>query len=149
MKPKRVKPKLKPKPKPLVSEVRRELRSLRQMFLQPGTWVIVGVLAAFGVVSFFGVRISMRYNEMLYMLGVVDHQCRALTNAHYLVLIAALFLFAFSALYCLGNLFNYLGGKGKKRYGNTQQRLATHAFLGGIGAVVVGAVATGALTYWC
>lgn len=140
---------MKPRPNRLLSEVGHELRSLRHMFLQSGTWIIIGVLVAFGMVAFFGIRISMHYNEMLYMLGVVSHQCRTLTNAHYLFLIASLFLFAFSALYCLGNLFNYLGGKGKKRYGDTQRRLATHALLGGIGSVVVGAMATVALTYWC
>lgn len=140
---------MKRRPKRFVSEVRRELKSLRHMSVQPGTWAIVGVLAAFGIVSFFGLRISMHYNEMLYGLGVVSHLCRTLTNAHYLVLIVSLFLFGFSALYCLGNLFNYLGNRGKKRYGNTQRNLAMHALFGGISAIMVGAVATIAMTYWC
>ena len=107
------------------------------------------MLAAFGVVMFFGMRIALRYDGLMHLLGVQLRHCRTLSNPQYLGLMYMLFFFAIAMVYCLGNLANYLGERGKGRYGRESRRLAVHALLGGIAALLVGGGATAILAYWC
>jgi len=130
-------------------EVAHELRLIWRMFLQPSTWIVIAVLAAFGVVMFFGMRIALRYDGLMHLLGVQLRHCRTLSNPQYLGLMYMLFFFAIAMVYCLGNLANYLGERGKGRYGRESRRLAVHALLGGIAALLVGGGATAILAYWC
>lgn len=130
-------------------ELAHELRLIWRMFLQPSTWIVIGVLAAFGVVAFFGMRIALRYDGLMHLLGVAGRYCRPLTNPQYIGMIYMLFFFAIAIIYCLGNLVNFLTERNKKQYGRDSRRLALHALLGGISAIVVGAISTGILSYWC
>lgn len=130
-------------------EVAHELRLIGRMFLQPSTWIVIAVLAAFGVVMYFGMRIALRYDGLMHLLGVHVRHCRSLNNGQYLGLIYMLFFFALAIIYCLGNLANYFTERSKNRYGKETRRLAAHATLGGVGAVAIGGAATGILAYWC
>lgn len=129
--------------------VAHELRLIGRMFMQPSTWIVIAVLAAFGIVMYFGMRIALRYDGLMHLLGVSLQHCRTLNNAQYLGLIYLLFFFAMAIVYCLGNLANYLGERDKARYGRDVRRLAVHAFLGGVAALFVAGIAIGLLTYWC
>lgn len=131
------------------NELGHELRLIGRMFLQPSTWIVIAVLAAFGIVMYFGMRIALRYDGLMHLLGVSLQHCRTLGNGQYLGLIYLLFFFAISIIYCLGNLANYLSERNKEKYGRDTRRLAVHALLGGVGAILVAGVAIGLLTYWC
>lgn len=130
-------------------EVAHELRLIGRMFLQPSTWIVIAVLAAFGIVVYFGMRIALRYDGLMHLLGVSLQHCRTLSNSQYLGLIYLLFFFAMAIIYCLGNLANYLSERNKEKYGRDTRRLAVHALLGGVGAIFVAGIAIGLLTYWC
>jgi len=130
-------------------ELGHELRLIGRMFLQPSTWIVIAVLSAFGVVVYFGMRIALRYDGLMHLLGVQVRICRTLSNGQYLGLIYMLFFFAIAIIYCLGNLANYFGERGKGKYGRETRRLAVHALLGGVAALLVGGASTGILAYWC
>ena len=131
------------------AEVAHELRLIGRMFLQPSTWIVIAVLAAFGIVMYFGMRIALRYDGLMHLLGVSLQHCRTLSNPQYLGLLYLLFFFGIAIVYCLGNLANYFTEQDKQKYGHDTRRLAVHAFLGGITALLVAGLTIGLLTYWC
>lgn len=131
------------------AEIACELRLIGRMLRSPATWVVLGVLAAFGVVMYFGMRIALRYDTLMYLLGMPVQLCRSLNNVQYLALIYMVFFFGVAIVHCLGNLIHYLGEREHRHYGRASRRLAIHAALGGLAAILIGILSILLLAYWC
>jgi hypothetical protein len=131
------------------AEIAHELRLIGRMLRSPASWIVLGVLAAFGLVMYFGMRIALRYDTLMYLLGMPVQLCRSLSNGQYLALIYMVFFFGLAIVHCLGNLIHYLSEREHPHYGRASRRLALHAALGGLAALLIGILSTLLLAYWC
>jgi uncharacterized membrane protein len=130
-------------------DLEQELRTLGRALVNPHTWIVTGVLILFGILIYFGMRIALRYDSLMFFLGADISLCRTLANHQYAGLIYLLFFFAIAIVYCLGSLMNYLSERNRGKYAYNTRRLAIHTLLGGVAALLIGALATGILHYWC
>lgn len=108
------------------------------------TWLVIGLLVAFSVVTFLIIRFAFRTDALLSYLGVAGGHCRQMNNTTIISIFSAMIFFALTAVLTLGEIQQHLAAKrrGARQLAEKSKRWAF--IWGGIAF----SLAAGALTYF-
>jgi hypothetical protein len=131
-------------------ELKLEARDFLRMLMESSTWLVILVLALFGLEIYFGMGIALRYDSLMHLWGVrTERYCRVLDNSQYLLLIYLLFTFGVTMVYGMGCLVNYINARKQRRSPEEIRRRAWTTLLCVLAAEALGGVAMLLLVRWC
>lgn len=113
--------------------IRTDVRDLIEQLKLVETWVLLGILAAFFLLAFFGIRLALRSDTMLRALHPAVAICRELgENAVGFVFVGMIF-FGLTVLATLGEFFTYIDSKRRAAHYSAQAALRGTAAWGAAG----------------
>lgn len=128
--------------------IRQDFRRLLFQLRQPETWVVIGMLTAFGLIVFFVFRLALRSDNLLRSLHPGTVICRAPGEKSIAFVFASGFFFALFALASLGEFILFIDNKRRRFDYGAKQALKWSAGWG-MAALAIGATAFFLLDRFC
>ena len=128
--------------------IRSDLKRLMHQLRQPETWVVIGMLTAFGLIVFFVFRLALRSDNLLRSLHPGSVICREPGEKSIAFVFASGFFFALCALASLGEFILFIDNKRRHfDYGSKQALKGAAGW--GMAALVIGATSFFLLDRYC
>jgi hypothetical protein len=108
------------------------------------TWLTIGLLLAFSVLTYLIIRFAFRTDAILSHLGLAGGFCMAMSNQAIIAIFSGMIFFALTATLTLGETQQFFQAR-KKGAEQKAQKALRGAILWGVVAV---SIAIGALTYF-
>lgn len=128
--------------------IRDDLNRMLFQLRQPETWVVLGMLTAFGLIAFFVFRLAIRSDNLLRALHPATVICRELGEKSIAFVFVSGFFFTLCALASLGEFIAFIDCKRRQlEFGAREALKGTAAW--GAAAVLIGMASLLLLDSYC
>ncbi|MGE5470857.1 MAG: hypothetical protein ACM3X0_08685 [Bacteroidota bacterium] len=119
----------------LLHDIGTELKTVLTQLKRGETWLVLGLIAGFGLLTYAVGKFAFRTDSMLRSLNLTVGSCRELTNGPIIFLFCGMIFFLLAAVLTFGELQRYFTSRARGAHYEARQ-----ALISGLswGAVAVG-----------